>query len=63
MMQVTFREIANVLQTAGSQVVAAEGHGCLCGALCTTADYTLERWLDEGNFDAGGQQRTPLAVR
>ncbi len=46
-MQVTFREIANVLQTAGSQVVAAEGHGCLCGALCTTADYTLERWLDE----------------
>ena len=23
----------------------------------------LERWLDEGNFHAGGQQRTPLAVR
>lgn len=47
MMQVTFREIAKVLQSAGSQVVAAEGHGCLCGALCTTPDYTLERWLDE----------------
>jgi len=47
MLQVTFREIANVLQSAGSQVVAAEGHGCLCGALCTTPDYTLERWLDE----------------
>jgi uncharacterized protein YgfB (UPF0149 family) len=47
MMQVTFREIANVLQSAGSQVVAAEGHGCLCGALCTTPDYTVERWLDE----------------
>jgi hypothetical protein len=47
MMQVTFREIARVLESAGSQVVAAEGHGCLCGALCTTADYTLERWLDE----------------
>lgn len=47
MMQVTFREIASVLQSAGSQVVAAEGHGCLCGALCTTADYTLERWLEE----------------
>lgn len=47
MMQVTFREIASVLQGAGSQVVAAESHGCLCGALCTTADYSVERWLDE----------------
>ena len=47
MMQVTFREIANVLERAGSQVLPAEGHGCLCGALCTTPDYTLERWLDE----------------
>lgn len=47
MMQVTFREIASVLDRTGSRVVAAEGHGCLCGALCTTADYTLERWLNE----------------
>ena len=46
-MQVTFREVAKVLEVAGSQVVAAEGHGCLCGALCTSPDYTLERWLDE----------------
>jgi len=28
-------------------VDAAEGHGCLCGALCTSADYTLERWVEE----------------
>ena len=47
MMQVTFREIASVLESAGSQVVAAEGHGCLCGALCTSPDYSLERWLEE----------------
>lgn len=47
MMQVTFREIASVLESAGSQVVAAEGHGCLCGALCVSPTYTLERWLDE----------------
>jgi uncharacterized protein len=47
MMQVTFREIASVLESAGSQVVAAEGHGCLCGALCTSPDYTLERWVEE----------------
>jgi uncharacterized protein YgfB (UPF0149 family) len=47
MMQVTFREIARVLEGAGSQVVAAEGHGCLCGALCTSPDYSLARWLEE----------------
>jgi len=47
MLQVTFREIASVLESAGSQVVAAEGHGCLCGALCTAPDYSFERWLDE----------------
>jgi uncharacterized protein YgfB (UPF0149 family) len=47
MIQVTFREVASVLESAGSQVVAAEGHGCLCGALCTTPDYTVERWLEE----------------
>ena len=47
MMQVTFREIASVLEDAGSQVVAAEGHGCLCGALCSSPDYSLERWIDE----------------
>lgn len=47
MLQVTFREIASVLESAGSRVVAAEGHGCLCGALCTSADYSFERWIDE----------------
>lgn len=47
MMQVTFREIATVLEHAGSQVAAAEGHGCLVGALCTAPDYSVERWLDE----------------
>jgi len=47
MLQVTFPEIARVLQSAGSSVPAAEGHGCLCGALCMSADYSLERWLEE----------------
>ena len=47
MLQVTFREVAALLESAGSQVVAAEGHGCLCGALCTAPDYTVERWLEE----------------
>jgi uncharacterized protein YgfB (UPF0149 family) len=47
MFQVTFPEVARVLQTLQSSVAAAEGHGCLCGALCTTQQYTLESWLDE----------------
>jgi len=47
MLQVTFPEIARVLQSDGSTVPAAEAHGCLCGALCMSADYSLERWLEE----------------
>ena len=47
MFQVTFPEVARVLQTLQSSVAAAESHGCLCGALCTTQQYPLEAWLDE----------------
>ncbi|MFL6551169.1 MAG: UPF0149 family protein [Povalibacter sp.] len=47
MLQVTFPEIVEVMRSAGSTVPASEGHGCLCGALCVSADYRLERWLEE----------------
>lgn len=47
MLQVTFPEIARVLEGSHSSVSAAEGHGCLCGALSTTSDYSMERWLEE----------------
>jgi uncharacterized protein YgfB (UPF0149 family) len=47
MFQVTFPEIARVLETLSATIPAAEGHGCLCGALCTTTHYPLDRWLDE----------------
>lgn len=47
MFQVTFPEVARVLQTLQSSVAAAESHGCLCGALCTTQQYPVESWLDE----------------
>jgi hypothetical protein len=47
MLQVTFPEIVRVLEGLRSSVPAAEGHGCLCGALCTSAQYPLERWLEE----------------
>lgn len=47
MLHVTFPEIASVMQGAGSTVPVSEGHGCLCGALCISDDYSLDRWLEE----------------
>jgi len=47
MLQVTFAEVARVLEGLSSSVPAAEAHGCLVGALCTSSDYPMERWLEE----------------
>lgn len=47
MLQVTFPEIARVLDDLHSTVPAAESHGCLCGALCVWAEYTMDQWLEE----------------
>ncbi len=47
MLQVTYTEVVRVLEGLGSAVPAAEAHGCLCGALCTTPHYPMERWLEE----------------
>ncbi len=47
MLQVTFAEVVHVLEGLGSSVPAAEAHGCLVGALCTTHHYPMERWLEE----------------
>jgi uncharacterized protein len=47
MMHVSFAEFDQVLQSAGSAVAAAEGHGVLCGALCAAEDYPVERWIEE----------------
>lgn len=47
MLQVTFAEVALVLEGLGSSVPAAEAHGCLVGALCTSSHYPMERWLEE----------------
>ena len=65
MFQVTFPEVARVLQTLQSSVAAAESHGCLCGALCTTQQYPVETWLDELVPDAGedpDDNRAPLRL-
>jgi uncharacterized protein YgfB (UPF0149 family) len=47
MLQVTFDEVVRVLEGLDSSVPAAEAHGCLVGALCTTPHYPMERWLEE----------------
>lgn len=47
MLQVTFAEVVRVLEGLSSSVPAAEAHGCLVGALCTTQHYPMERWLEE----------------
>lgn len=47
MLQVTFAEVARVLEGLESSVPAAEAHGCLVGALCTSPHYPMERWLEE----------------
>lgn len=47
MMHVSFAELDQVLQSSGSAVATAEGHGVLCGAFCATDDYTIERWIEE----------------
>lgn len=47
MLQVTFTEITHLLRSAGSAIPTAESHGCLSGALCMSADYSLDRWLAE----------------
>ena len=53
MLQVTFPEIVQILSSAGSTVAAAEAHGTLCGALCSSPDYPPERWFEELLADDG----------
>lgn len=67
MLQITFAEMARVLEGLGSSVPASEAHGCLVGALCTMLDYPIERWLEEIipdeerlGEDASGQQALRL---
>ena len=64
MLHVTFPEVAKVLGELRSSVPAAESHGCLCGALCVSAEYPIESWLEEIVPDADdlGDAREPLKL-
>ncbi len=64
MLHVTFPEVVRVLSDLRSSVPAAESHGCLCGALCASADYPIETWLEEIVPDPAdlGAGREPLEL-
>lgn len=47
MVSVGFEELERLLADSGAEVAAAEAHGCLTGALCATAPYALDQWIDE----------------
>ncbi|AMN46658.1 hypothetical protein ACG33_06110 [Steroidobacter denitrificans] len=47
MLSVTFPEIVRALEELSCSLAPSEGHGYLCGVLCTRAHYPLECWLEE----------------
>jgi uncharacterized protein len=47
MYRTSFSEAEQALGAAEAAVSAAEGHGCLCGALCTLAHFPSQSWLQE----------------
>lgn len=58
MIQVTFAEVERAVEALGSTMTAAEGHGYMCGALCTDADASFDRWLVE----VAPPESLPLAI-
>ncbi len=51
MSSIKFSDAAIVLIGAKSPVTIAETHGCLCGALCVSNDYSFAQWFDEWSDD------------
>src|SRR5579859_5949480 len=47
MSDIRFKDFEDVLATAGGLADAAEAHGSLCGALCSTAPYRMQDWINE----------------
>jgi uncharacterized protein YgfB (UPF0149 family) len=47
MYTISFVDAERALLTADAAVTLAEGHGCLCGALCTLPQFSSQNWLQE----------------
>ncbi len=47
MYTISFVEAERALRAADAAVTLAEGHGCLCGALCALPQFSSQSWLQE----------------
>ena len=47
MYTISFVDAERALLTADAAVTISEGHGCLCGALCTLPQFSSQSWLQE----------------
>lgn len=52
---ISFVDAEQALRSADAAVTIAEGHGCLCGALCTLPQFSGESWLQELLPEPAGQ--------
>lgn len=55
MYKISFAEAEHALRAANAAVTISEGHGCLCGALCTLPDFSSQNWLQELLPDPSGE--------
>lgn len=55
MYKISFAEAEHALRAANAGVTLAEGHGCLCGALCTLPYFSTQNWLQELLPDPAGE--------
>lgn len=62
MYTISFTEAERALHAADAAVAIAEGHGCLCGALCALPQFSSQSWLQELLPDPAGQPPSPGAL-
>lgn len=62
MYTVTYVDADRELRDAQADISIAEGHGCLCGALCTLEQFTAAGWLQELLPDAEVVPTASVAV-
>jgi uncharacterized protein len=55
MYKISFVEAEHALRAAHAAVTISEGHGCLCGVLCTLPHFSSHNWLQELLPDPAGE--------
>lgn len=59
--QLQFEHITGLLHALGAEGNAAEGHGILCGLLCSKGYVNSKAWIDEMVDPDGAETPEPLA--